>query len=106
METGARQAENVRVMLRNIFMSALALGATVLASPGLGQELPKAPAAAGGFYGGVAIRDGGVDAAGVNLGRLASTWGRFTSPVSDDAARRALVFGGYRWTSAIALEGS
>jgi opacity protein-like surface antigen len=98
---------HVRLMFRPIPVLAIALGAAAIAVPGWAQDrAPSAAQAAGGFYGGVALRDAGVDGAGVNLGRLTSTWSRFTSPVSDDAARRALVFGGYRWASDIALEGS
>ena len=72
----------------------------------LAQVHSAEPAAQPGFYGGVALRDEGREAAGVNLGHLASTWGRFASPVSDDAARRALVFGGYRWANDVAVEGA
>lgn len=75
-----------------------------LAAPAFAQSADVAPSA--GFYGGVALRDEGREADGVNLGHLASTWGRFASPVSDDTARRALVFGGYRWANDVAVEGS
>ena len=67
------------------------LAIAVLASlvpPAFAQPADVAPSA--GFYGGVALRDEGREADGVNLGHLASTWGRFASPVSDDTARRAL----------------
>lgn len=60
-----------------------------------------------GFYGGVALRDAGAEAAGINFGQLASTWGRYTSPITDDAnSQRSLVFGGYRWANDLAVEGS
>ena len=75
-------------------------------APALGQERPMQAAASPGFYGGVALRNAGTEAAGINLGHLASTWGRFASPVSDDSGRRALIFGGYRWVNDLALEGS
>ncbi|HEX6138414.1 MAG TPA: outer membrane beta-barrel protein [Casimicrobiaceae bacterium] len=76
------------------------------ASAARAQERPAQAPGQAGFYGGVALRDAGTDAAGVNLGHLASAWGRFASPVSDDTARRALVFGGYRWANDLAVEGS
>ena len=76
------------------------------AAPVLAQERPTQAAAPSGFYGGVALRDAGTEAAGINLGHLASTWGRFASPLSSDTERRALVFGGYRWANDLALEGS
>lgn len=67
---------------------------------------PPSPASPAGFYGGVALRDAGTETGGIDLGHVASTWGRFASPVSGDAARRALVFGGYRFANDIAVEGS
>ena len=82
-----------------------ALAALAAASPVLGQERP-ASSATGGFYGGVALRSAGVDRPGVDLGHLASAWGRFVSPIGDNTASRALVFGGYRWANDLALEGS
>jgi opacity protein-like surface antigen len=61
-------------------------------------------AAADGFYGGVAIREGGADATGLALGNLPFAWNRFTAPAAEDATQRALVFGGYRWSSDISVE--
>lgn len=77
-----------------------------MAPAALAQERPTQAVSSAGFYGGVALRDEGADAAGLRFGHLGSAWGRFASPVSDDTARRALVFGGYRWANDIALEGS
>ena len=84
-------------------LAAFALAGLVAAPFALADESP----AGAGFYGGVALRDAGAEASGVNFGQLASTWGRYTSPVTEDAnAQRALVFGGYRWTNDVAVEGS
>jgi opacity protein-like surface antigen len=69
-----------------------------------GQPPPGAPT--GGFYGGVSLRNAGAESDGIDLGQVASTWGRFASPVADDSARRALVFGGYRFANDVAVEGS
>lgn len=93
---------NVRSLAATAALVALAVAGQTSA------ESASAPAdrAAGGFYGGVALRNAGVDAAGIDLGRLTSTWARFGSPVTDDAASRALVFGGYRWANQVAVEGS
>ena len=96
-------------MISKPALVATALAALAVAAPGLAQErAAQAPAAdaAGGFYGGVALRNVGRDAAGVSFGHLSSTWARYASPVSDDAASRALVFGGYRWANDVAVEGS
>ena len=84
--------------------AAVALGAAPTAfATGLAAAQQDAP----GFYGGVELRDAGVDTAGVDFGRQASTWGRYTAPVSADAAtRRSLLFGGYRFASDLAVEGS
>jgi opacity protein-like surface antigen len=86
---------------------AISVLAVATASPvAFAQAQPAGSADHAGFYGGVSLRDEGRESAGVNLGHLASTWGRFASPVSDDAARRALVFGGYRFANDVAVEGS
>jgi opacity protein-like surface antigen len=61
-------------------------------------------AAQDGFYGGLSLREGGADAMGLAIGKLPFAWNRFTVPVAEDATQRALVFGGYRWSSDIALE--
>src|SRR6202790_161432 len=61
-------------------------------------------AAQDGFYGGVAGREAGADAMGLTLGKLPFAWNRFTAPVAEDATQRALVFGGYRWSSDISVE--
>lgn len=94
-----------RFMIKKQLLVVLALAGCTVALPALGADAAAA-AVAGGFYGGVALRQAGADAAGINLDHLVSTWGRFASPVSDDMARRALVFGGYRWANDVALEGS
>jgi hypothetical protein len=59
-----------------------------------------------GFYGGVSLRDHGMEGPGLAFGQASSPWSRFAPPTRDDAGARALVFGGYRWTSDIALEAS
>jgi hypothetical protein len=90
-------------MLKKQTLAVFALGALLAAPLVFADEQP----AQAGFYGGVALRDAGAEAAGVNFGQLASTWGRYVSPVADDAnAQRTLVFGGYRWTNDLAVEGS
>ena len=85
----------------------LAMLAALAAPPLAAAQESTAPVSpAGGFYGGVALRNTGTQGPGVDLGHVAATWGRYVSPVSDDTARRALVFGGYRWANDVALEGS
>jgi len=89
--------------MKKQILAAFALGG-LFAAPLVFADEPPAKA---GFYGGVALRDAGAEAAGVNFGQLASTWGRYASPVSDDAnSQRSLVFGGYRWANDLAVEGS
>jgi opacity protein-like surface antigen len=99
-----REHFGIRVMIRTSALIVAALAGFLLAPPAVAEE--RGTGDAGGFYGGVALRSAGVDAAGVDFGHLASTWGRFASPVSNDDAHRALVFGGYRWANDIAVEGS
>lgn len=90
-------------MMKKQLLAAIALGALFAAPLVFADEQP----AKAGFYGGVALRDAGAEAAGVNFGQLASTWGRYVSPVTDDAnSQRSLVFGGYRWANDLAVEGS
>jgi opacity protein-like surface antigen len=57
-----------------------------------------------GFYGGIAARESGSDSMGLTLGKQPFAWNRFTVPTGEDATQRALVFGGYRWSSDIAVE--
>ena len=73
-----------------------------------GQDAPSATQAASqpGFYGGIVLRDGPRETSGVKLGHIDSAWGKFATPLTDDAAQRALVFGGYRWRNDLAVEGS
>lgn len=56
-----------------------------------------------GFYGGVSLRDASAEASGLR-GDLPLTWARFAAPVGEDTVQRALVFGGYRWKSDLAVE--
>jgi len=93
--------------------SAVILAAVTAMLASQGALAQDRAATTGGFYGGVALRSAGVDLpapdlgrAGIDLGRVASAWGRYASPVSDDNASRALVFGGYKWANEVAVEGS
>ena len=89
------------------YLTAVAALTATLAAPLAGaQERDASAETSGGFYGGVALRNAGVDGTGVSLGHLTSTWNRFASPVSDDTANRALLFGGYRFNNDVAIEGS
>src|SRR5436309_2687616 len=93
-------------MLNKQALVGLALAVGAVAPVALAQDRSGQGAPQAGFYGGVALRDAGAEAAGISLSHLASAWGRFASPVGDETARRALVFGGYRWANDIAVEGS
>jgi opacity protein-like surface antigen len=94
-------------MLKIQTLVVAALAGLSLAGSALAAERPGPPAHSAGFYGGVALRDDGAETSGLDLKHLASTWGRFASPlVSDEGTRRALVFGGYRFANALAVEGS
>ena len=57
-----------------------------------------------GFYGGVSLRDRSGEGDGISFGHLNSAWSKFTLPVTDDSAPRALAYGGYRWTNDLAVE--
>ena len=62
--------------------------------------------AASGFYGGVSMRDHASESAGLTLGPASSVWSRYVTPMADDSASRALVFGGYRFRNDISVEAS
>jgi opacity protein-like surface antigen len=92
-------------MLSRQILAALTLAGLAFAPAAFG-DTPPAGAATGGFYGGVSLRNAGTESDGLDLAHVASTWGRYASPVADDNARRALVFGGYRFANDLAVEGS
>ena len=73
---------------------------------GSAQAQDRADGPSTGFYGGVSLRDGAVESGGLTFGTANAVWNRFGSPTTDDTAARALVFGGYRWHSDIAVEAS
>jgi opacity protein-like surface antigen len=56
-----------------------------------------------GFYGGVSLRDAAVATTGVK-GDLPLSWTRFAAPVAEDTVQRSMAFGGYRWSSDVAVE--
>lgn len=65
----------------------------------------RSGADAGGFYGGVSVRDAAVEGPGLAIGPTASVWTRYAPPVADETtSARTLVFGGYRFRNDIALE--
>lgn len=91
----------------NQILALVALAVSVVAAPAAANGLAAPQQKDAGFYGGLELRDSGVDTGGVDFGRLASTWGRYTAPVSSDSTtRRSLVFGGYRFANDLAVEGS
>lgn len=59
-----------------------------------------------GFYGGVSLRDRATEGPGITFGPATTVWNRYAAPTADDAAARALVFGGYRWRNDLAVEAS
>jgi len=93
-------------MLSKQLLLALTLAGCAFATAAFADGAPAKAPGDEGFYGGVSLRNAGAEAGGVDLGHVASTWGRFAAPVTDDNARRALVFGGYRFANDIAVEGS
>ena len=94
-------------MVSKQLLAAIALASLACSPAVVAQATTPASTASGeGFYGGVSLRNARTESRGIDLGHVASTWERFTSPVTDDSARRALVFGGYRFANDVALEGS
>jgi opacity protein-like surface antigen len=68
----------------------------------IGAERP----AVTGFYGGLTLRDLGMERSAMSLGIPANALSRFALTATDDSASRALLYGGYRWGSDIAVEAS
>ncbi|MDQ2915916.1 MAG: porin family protein [Pseudomonadota bacterium] len=93
-------------MLAKQILAALTIAGVIVAPTAFAQESPAQATSKAGFYGGVALRDAGSEAAGIDFGHLASTWNRFAQPATDESTRRTLVFGGYRWANDVAVEGS
>lgn len=77
----------------------------MLAGSVVGAERVTAPSPSG-FYGGLMLRDQGVETNGMALGIPANALSGFTASVVDDSASRALLFGGYRWRNDVAVEAS
>lgn len=57
-----------------------------------------------GFYGGVSLREQGRAGTGLDFGGTSSPWAKFALPGSDDATGGALMYGGYRFGTDIAVE--
>ncbi|MDQ6621299.1 MAG: porin family protein [Pseudomonadota bacterium] len=59
-----------------------------------------------GFYGGVTLREQGLERGGMSLGIPANALSRFNVAAVEDASSRALLFGGYRFSNDVAVEAS
>jgi opacity protein-like surface antigen len=94
-------------MLSKQALLVFALGG-ILAAPGIRAADVAADTQAGpGFYGGVSVREARGETSGIHFGHLTSAWGRFSSPVTPDAAaHQSLAFGGYRFGNDLAVEAS
>ena len=73
----------------------------ILCASAQGAERP-----ASGFYGGVALREQGIERPGMSLGIPANALSRFSISAIDDSASRAMLYGGYKWANDIAVEAS
>lgn len=69
-----------------------------------GAQAAERPAS--GFYGGVALRNQGVERSGMSIGIPANALSRFNVAPIDDSTSRALMYGGYRWGNDVAVEAS
>ena len=91
-----------KVVIKQTVIVALAVLSTAALAAGPGVPV----VATTGFYGGLTMRDAVSDSPGLQLGTLPLSWNRFTAPVAEDTVQRAVLFGGYRWKSDIAVEAS
>ena len=66
-----------------------------------------APATAtSGFYGGISLRDQGLQQSGMALGIPASALSRFNPIIDEETTSRSLLYGGYRFGNDVSLEAS
>jgi hypothetical protein len=86
--------------IASVISISLALG---LVGPAQAAESPDG-IRTDGFYGGVSYRDNTPTGFGVNFGAGGTALSRTPVAVVDDAATRALLFGGYRWHNDLAVE--
>ena len=68
---------------------------------GAALSVPALAQVRDGFYGGVALREGGSETTGILFGRATLAP---TAPPVEDAASQQRLFGGYRWRNELALE--
>jgi len=61
---------------------------------------------ASGFYGGVALRDQGVERSAMSIGIPANALSLFNVAAIDEGASRALLYGGYRFGNDVSVEAS
>jgi opacity protein-like surface antigen len=84
----------------------LASGSVHAEEIGLAAPPQPGPASKAGFYGGVALHDEDKPGTGIDLGSVASSWAKFGAPGSEDSPSSGLMFAGYRFNNAIAIEAS
>jgi opacity protein-like surface antigen len=90
----------------SVVLSGLAVGLLVNAGA-IGQTRAGSDVASpAGFYGGVALRQGGNELPSFGLREPPSLWSKFASPTTVDTGSRALLVGGYRWANDLAVEAS
>jgi outer membrane protein with beta-barrel domain len=86
--------------IASVISISLALGLVGLAQAAEGTDAIRTD----GFYGGVSYRDNTPTGFGINFGAGGTALSRTPVGVVDDAATRALLFGGYRWHNDLAVE--
>lgn len=93
-----RRAGNMKPMGRLLALSVAAFMTVPWAAAGAAER-----ATPDGFYGGIAVRDGAAEQ-GVAIRDAAGAFGRFAPSVGELQSSQALVYGGYRWRGAVAVE--
>jgi hypothetical protein len=101
-----RSLARQKIMKKHSLATTISILLALLAMPVVHAAERGDAVSEGGFYGGVSLRASGTEGAGLVYGPAASPWSRFAPPTREDAGARALVFGGYRWSSDVALEAS
>lgn len=93
------------IMKKQLITAVLSILPAFIAAPA--ECVERATVAPSGFYGGLALREQGVDAGRrMALGVPASALSRFSASVVDESVSRSLLYGGYRWRNEVVVEAS
>lgn len=103
--SGDLNSRIIKIVKKQLIAAIISILPLMVAGLATGAERDSASALSG-FYGGVALRDSGVETKGMALGIPANALSRFSPRLVEDSSPRSLLFGGYRWRNEVAVEAS